>query len=364
MRLGGLSLVAMLGMLAPTMLPAPPAAAGDMSAPVVTTVVTGLNNPRGLDLHQGSLYVAEAGLGGDGPCGPGPLGKTCVGQTGSIDQVQGNQAVPLALLSSIASRDGSAAFGPHDVAVAGDGSVYGTIGLAGSPRSRRQFGPEGALLGHLVRTSGSGGVRDVADILHYEATHNPDGEAIESDPYGLLREHGYSILTDAAGNSLLKVTDDGDVSTLAVFRSRQVDFGGQQVPMDAVPTTVVRGPDGALYVGQLTGFPFPRGGARVFRVVPGQRPKVYARGFTNIIDMQFDHNGNLYVLEIAHNTLNARNPYGELLRMRPNGNTSVVLGKAQGLFFPTSVKLDGRRSLLVTDCGVCPGQGRVLRVGL
>jgi hypothetical protein len=62
---------------------------------------------------------------------------------------------------------------------------------------------------------------------------------------------------------------------------------------------VAVGPDGAYYVGQLTGFPFPVGGARVFRVVPGHRPQVFARGFTNIIDIAFDRHGRLHVLEIA-----------------------------------------------------------------
>jgi hypothetical protein len=38
-----------------------------------------------------------------------------------------------------------------------------------------------------------------------------------------------------------------------------------------VPTPVVKDPDGAYYVGQLTGFPFPPGGAGVFRVRPGDR---------------------------------------------------------------------------------------------
>jgi hypothetical protein len=52
--------------------------------------------------------------------------------------------------------------------------------------------------------------------------------------------------------------------------------------MQAVPTSVVKGPDGAYYVGQLTGFPFPVGGANVFRVVPGHDPEVFAGGFTYI----------------------------------------------------------------------------------
>jgi sugar lactone lactonase YvrE len=128
----------------------------------------------------------------------------------------------------------------------------------------------------------------------------------------------------------------------------------------AVPTGVVRGPDGAYYVGELTGAPFPRGGARVYRVVSGQRPEVYARGFTNIIDIAFDGDGNLYVLEIAHNSLRSASPYGALLRVSPSGATATVLD--EGLVFPTSIALDGRNRVFVTNCGVCPGGGEVLEV--
>jgi hypothetical protein len=53
------------------------------------------------------------------------------------------------------------------------------------------------------------------------------------------------------------------------------------------------------YVGQLTGFPFPPGGANVWRVKPGHDPQVFKGGFTNIIDIAFDKRGRLYVLEIA-----------------------------------------------------------------
>ena len=37
----------------------------------------------------------------------------------------------------------------------------------------------------------------------------------------------------------------------------------------------------------------------MWRVEPGEDPEVYARGFTNIIDIAFDDDGNLFVLEIS-----------------------------------------------------------------
>lgn len=55
---------------------------------------------------------------------------------------------------------------------------------------------------------------------------------------------------------------------------------GTKMPMESVPTSVAYGPDGALYVSELTGFPFPAGASTIWRVVPGKAPTVYATGLT------------------------------------------------------------------------------------
>jgi hypothetical protein len=353
------SLVLVVAGALSTALLLPPATAS--GAAEVTTIASGLNNPRGLALVTGrSYFVAEAGTGGSGPCQPGPLGRICVGLTGAVTQVTNGSLERLVKLPSIASPDGSFAFGPHDVAIGHEGALWATIGLAGGPDYKAGFGPKGGNLASLVKVSRSGRMKVIADLLAYEQANNPDGESVESDPYGILRREDSTIVTDAAANDLLKVGEHGRVSTLAVFPSRMVDFQGGKVPMDAVPTTVVRGPDGAYYVGQLTGFPFPRHGARVFRVVPGEKPTVWARGFTNIIDIAF-HDGALYVLEIAHNSLaTSSTPFGALLRLNPDGSKTVLF---KDLFFPTSLAFTGDDAF-VTNCGVCPGGGEVLKIEL
>ena len=326
----------------------------------VTSIASGLRNPRGIAWHDRALFVAEAGKGGSGPCAEGQFGEVCFGRSGAITRIRGGNQERIARgLPSIASPDGTAAIGPHDVAV-DDGKLCVTVGLEGDLQKRRQFGPDARALGRLLRIRPNESRDWVADLAGFEADANPDDGEVDSNPYGVLQRADSTIATDAGGNSLLRIRNNGRITTLAVFPDRLVPFNGEQVPMDAVPTTVVRGPDGAYYVGQLTGFPFPVGGARVYRVEPGHKPQVYARGFTNIIDIAFDPRGRLYVLEIAHNGLLSEEPYGALQRVNRDGSKKMLLD--DGLFFPAGLVVRSAHEMYVTNCGVCKDTGEVLRV--
>ena len=352
MRLQPLLLM-VVGTLSIALLLPPATASGDVRA---RTVASGLNNPRGIFLVSGrSYFVAEGGTGGSGPCQSGPFGPICVGQTGAVTHVQNGILDRIVNLPSIASPDGSFAFGPHDVAVGDEGALFATVGLGGDPAYRAGFGPAGDNLATLVRITRSGQMRVVADLLAYEQAHNPAGGVMESDPYGILRRADSSIVADAGVpvNDLLVADSAGRIDWVATFP--------EQNGIQSVPTSVVVGPDGAYYVGELTGFPFPVHGARVLRVVPGEKPTVWARGFTNIIDIAF-HDGKLYVLEIAHNSLaTSSTPFGALLRLNPDGSKTLLF---KDLFFPTSLAFTSGGDALVTNCGVCPGGGEVLRIGL
>ena len=124
------------------------------------------------------------------------------------------------------------------------------------------------------------------------------------------------------------------------------------MPTDAVPTSVVRGRDGAYYVSQLTGFPFPVGGSNIWRLVPGQAPTVYASGLTNVTDLAW-HGGSLYAVQIADEGLLAapedQPPSGSLVRVVPGGAHQTV---ADDLVAPYGVALSWR-SAYVTTCSVC-----------
>jgi hypothetical protein len=91
---------------------------------------------------------------------------------------------------------------------------------------------------------------------------------------------------------------------------------------------VAVGPDGSLYVGELTGVPFPVGAARVYRVpANGGTPVIVATGFTNIIDIAFGPDGLGYVLEHdADGIIPPLGPgvAGRLVRLNADGTQTVI----------------------------------------
>ena len=342
------------------------------------TVASGLNNPRGLAFNSdGLLYVAEAGRGGSGPCVDGPEGKQCFGLSGSITRVnlaRNYQERIVTGLPSLAGEDGTAATGPHDISFVNRVQGFVIVGYGGAPQNRTtSFGPGGAGLGQLMRGAPERGWRAANDISAYEGTANPDGGEVDTNPYSVLALPGKQIIADAGGNDLIEVHDNGSRRTLAVFPDRMVDAPpflgmppGSQIPMQAVPTSVALGPDGNYYVGQLTGFPFPVGGANVYRVpAQGGTPEVFASGFTNIVDLAFGRDGSLYVVEITKNgLLAAEQPGGDVtgavIRVAPNGTKTEVA--SEGLMAPGGIAVGPDGGLYVTNKSVAAGNGEVVRI--
>lgn len=180
----------------------------------------------------------------------------------------------------------------------------------------------------LFRVS-RGGVRELADLGAFEAAVNPDGGEIDSNPFDVaVLSGGKALVADAGGNDVLIVDQQGrvdwvatlpeqlvstaNIKTLAGCPSAPPDFAfvcdlPSMFPAQAVATGVAVGPDGAYYVGELTGFPAPTGASRIWRIEPGTRHAqcgsspactVVADGFTSIVDLTFGPDGALYVVEI------------------------------------------------------------------
>jgi hypothetical protein len=225
--------------------------------------------------------------------------------------------------------------------------------------------PVGGLFGQLWRFWP--GLRRVADIAAHELG-NPDGGVVLGNPYAVLAIHGVRYVVDAGGNTLLRVRR-GEIATVAVFPTRPNPmFPGLGPPMfESVPDSVARGPGGSLFVGELTGFPFPVGAARVYRVGSGGALEVYASGFTEIIDIGFDWWGNLYVLEYDANSLAPGTP-GALWRVPRFGNrtkseSTKIEVPGLALVAPGGIAI-GHSAIYVTNKSTSAGEGEVVRIPL
>ena len=323
-------------------------------------VMSGLDNPRGLAFApNGALYVAEAGRGGPGPCLVSGVGEVrCFGHTGAISRLwMGRQSRVVEGLESHALPDGTSASGPNDVSFNGVGGAYITMGLGGDDVWKAALG--GTSFGSVIKMAASGQWKTVADILHHETAENPAGGPVDSNAFGILAEPGGVLVADAGGNSLLSVSLNGKIETLAVFPAQANPTPVGRPMIEAVPTSVARGADGALYVGQLTGFPFVQGLASIYRLVPGLAPAVHCGGFKTIMDLAFGPDGSLYVVENATGGLFFAPGTGRLSRVAPDCSRTTLLG---GLNRPTSVTVGADGAVYVTNNGVSAGTGEVLKV--
>lgn len=332
-------------------------------------VATGLSNPRGLAFApNGALYVAESGRGGNGNCTPSPpqpAVNRCYGETGSIARIkpEGGFERILTGLPSLAQPSGMAEGGPVDIAFLGT-SMYVTMSWGGNPALRAPLGGKAHLFGSMLHVAPSGAYQAVTDVAAHEVDKNPAGGNIDSNPYGTIALPGRRIIADAGANALIEVLANGRTRTFALppYLPNLPPIPG---PREPVPTSVVEGPDGALYVGLLTSFPFHRGSSPVLRVESdGSGVETFASGFTAVVDVAFDAGGALYVLEVAsgYSGVGPLNPglgAGRLLRKCPGADATLLL---DGLVFPSGVAIGPDGAAYLTNRGTSANAGEVLRL--
>ncbi len=205
-----------------------------------------------------------------------------------------------------------------DIAPIGSGSMFAVTGISMGP----DFDDTAQKLFRVSR----GHVRQIADLFAFEASVNPAGGEVDSNPFDVAAlTGGKALVADAGGNDLLIVDQRGNVDWVATFPDELVStdnvkslFGCPEgppricglpamMPTEAVPTSVAIGPDGAYYVGELKGFPAPVGASKVWRIEPGTLHAecgispactVVADGFTSIVDLTFGLDWTLYVVEL------------------------------------------------------------------
>lgn len=328
----------------------------------VRTIAAGLDNPRSLAFGpDGHLYVTEAGHGGtDCPAGAmSPEGQpVCFGATGSLSRLSMGTVTRIATgFASVANPQGVGAEGLAGLTrAAGNWQVVMdlapqlvTPGL--TPADTRlaldQFGrliavTDGGRFGALANPGG-------ADYT-WSTTHHSYApkDFPDANPFAVLYDGPRTWVLDAATNTLVAV-EGAKVTPRAFFRNPPVG--------DAVPTCLAKGPDGALYVGELTAAMNKPGSARIWRVWPNHNPVVWRTGFSNVSGCGFDRQGNFYAVELQTTAFNpgpTGDGRGAVIKVAPNG-TRTTLGYGK-LFFPQGFAVGSDGGIFVANWSVLPAK--------
>jgi hypothetical protein len=338
-----------------------PAAAQSTSG--FTVIVSGLDNPRDLDFApNGRLYVAEAGHGGapEDCVAGGPEGNICPGFTSGISviDIAGGEAHRVVTgLASVSDVGGFAATGLDGISFLGEGTLYGIMALASDLVPEGVFPPEieaggKAQLGRLIKATPSGQWKPVADVGHTDFVWSADHQELapndfpDANPYAVLAQPGSQWVVDAGANTIDRVRPNGTVSVEAFIPNAPVG--------DSVPTCLDQGPDGALYIGELTAAGNDPGSARIWRFVPGDsEPTVWATGLTAVTGCGFGADGQFYAVEFSTlGLINAAPGTGQVVRVPAHSTSPTTV--ASGLSFPGGLAAAADGSLYVSNWSIAP----------
>jgi hypothetical protein len=327
----------------------PIAATGPALPPGCTVVASGLFNPRYVTVDtDGTLYISEAGDAGDEqilqPAGEGtPESQITVlasrGMTGQVTKVapDGTQSVLATGLPSYGSD--FQVIGPAGITMS-NGLIYLAIG---GPGSKTAFVDPVINQDSVVSIDPATGiVTPVADIGGYERSQNPDASAIDSNLYGIAAApDGTLYVADSGGNTVYSINPgSGDFSVFAVIPPLALQSG----PLKPVPTGVTVSTDGNVYVGLLSGVPYPTGAARVLQITPDGTISDAVTDLTAVVDVEFAPDGALYASEISENLLVQPPANGLVLKANADGTSTVVV---PDLFLANGIAFDAEGNLYV-----------------
>lgn len=389
-------------------------------AVTLTPIIQGLSNPRGISFGpDGTFYISEPGIGGNGNCQPSPstlFQPICAGNTGSYITISpnGQQGRIFNNFQSLAEQPtGNQGAGLQDLQFDSQGNAYVLTGFAGYPGNRdlelntlgQQYPipptqeatfppspPEQVLntpnLAKLFKADlNTGELTPIFDFGKYEITNNPDGGDVVSNPFDLSISGDTAYVVDGGGNTAYRIKLDGSGFD-AIPIPRQIIENpifpplppGQEIPpglvdvvsvdplriaIQSVPTGGAIGPDGAFYVGEYTGFPYPDNTARIFRIGEDGVPQVFAEGFNHITDLTFDDQGNLLILQFSDESQldgDLRFLPGSLVQLAPDGTRTTLVAAGEGLESSAGLTIGPDGKIYVAKRSVGPELGSVVRV--
>lgn len=242
-------------------------------------IADGLMNPRNLSYDsEGNLYVAEAGLGGN------QLTSTDdpFGATSQVTRIAPNGTRSVIVRGLISYREGDS-LGASAVQVTDD-SIWLLIGETADFTI-----PWSHALVELDKENGR--VKTFVDLLSLELEQDPDGNPNQQSNATdfAVAPDGTIYIANAGCNCLMSWTRDGGLAVAMAWPFENDN---------PVPTSVEVAPNGDLYIGFLTGFPWPQGTARIERWSNGELVETFS-GLTMVTGLLLAQDGSLYAVEYS-----------------------------------------------------------------
>ena len=328
-----------------------PAAAAPDPLKGKTIIASGLRQPRQLFYDKdGVLFIAEAGIGGDATLSTVATRTVQAGLTSRISMVDasGKQSIALEGLPSTATGGAPNFAGASSLYVTAD-SYW--IGIEYGPDLKGVTFP---LFHHLAQID-----RKTHRIKKLVDTWTPAIEAKQpspddafSNPTDLaLAKDGTLYIADASANVLWSWTEKTGMKLVAKW----------DIKDNPVPDTVAIGPDGDIYVGTLSGFPFKAGSARIERWSGGKLKQKY-EGLTMVTDVLVTKEGDIYATQYAEFGDKGPKPLsGKVVKIGKNGPETVMDGLPSPYGLAQNPK-DGSIVVSVMSAGDKDGKGAVIKV--
>lgn len=341
-----------------------------------TVYASSLNGPRGLVFGpDGTLYVAEAGMGGTNATGtacmqvPAPVGPYTGGTNARISaiDVHGNRTTLASGLPSSVDAMGDL-LGVSDVTFL-DGKFYALIAGGGCSHGNATL-PNGIVKVNLNNGKWSY-ITDLSLFYLENPTAYPDPDDFEPDgtPYSMIVYNDRLFAVEPNHGQVTATSADGTTNQII-----DVSYSEGHI----VPTSIMTSGDN-LYLGNLGLFPILTTRERVITLskdlgfidtLPGLATKPADlnkfrvanshAGFTTVVSLKLGPDGLLYALELSAAAGYPGLGNGKVVRLKANGKLEEVV---VGLSVPTGMTFGPDNALYVSNYGAAPaGLGQILRI--
>ncbi len=265
--------------------------AAGMATPIsdsISFVASGLSNPRGFTWSSdGTLYLAQAGVGGEDLLVEADGFTASGGPTSSVVTIDGGCATPVAEgMHSVLWQEAGWIWGAMDVEILND-QLY--VLVSGSGESWGT--PE--LISGIYRVEADGSTTLVADLSHWLADNPPefsapdyagmDGSEFDMEPAG-----DAFLVSVADAGQVIRAVPDGEITLLADLSVGHL-----------VPTGLAVDADGNAYLGFETTPPYPNGASKVVMIAPDGTVSDAWTGLTAVTDVEIGPDGVLYAAEMS-----------------------------------------------------------------